>query len=224
MSKQSQYQRGVVVTGKNTPLTETRRKLPQKALTRFLSFTATNSERSPNWPSICRHGWAGAFENSIKNQKQTNKQKIWPKGMWWAFWWAFYQNDDHNPTGGHHFGMMTMVVIWWPWDDHQNDHGHHLNMMTTWSSCGHHFTIVFDTLMTMGLLAWAKNDHGHHPKHLVAGDNSLGEWPPNDDHQKWRPQMMTTTINKNKNTKNSQQMSNQQQWTIPKGQNAIFIY
>ena len=74
MSKHSQYQRGVVVIGKNTPPTQTRRKLPNNAQVRLLSFTATNSERNLNWPSICRHGWAGAFENSQKKcTDKTNK-------------------------------------------------------------------------------------------------------------------------------------------------------
>ena len=72
MPKHSQYQRGVVVIGKNTPPTQSRRKLPHNAQVRFLSFTAANSGRNRNWPSICRHGWASAFENS---QKKSHKQK-----------------------------------------------------------------------------------------------------------------------------------------------------
>ena len=152
ISRHSQQQRGVVVIGRNTPLTQTRRKLPQNAQVRFLSFTAANSEGNLNCPSICRHGRAGVLENSPQKLHKQKKQ-TWPKGMWRAFWWAFYQNDDHSPTGGHHFGMMTMVVIWWPKDDHQNDHGHHIKMMIAWSSYGDHFTPVFDALMTMGLPA-----------------------------------------------------------------------
>ena len=36
--------------------------------------------------------------------------------------------------------------------------------------------------MTMGLPPWARNDHGHHSKHLLVGNNTL-----ENDHQ-----MMTT--------------------------------
>ena len=76
MSKHSQYQRGVVVIGKNTPPTQTRRKLPHNAQVRFLSFTAANSERNLNWPSICRHGWASAFENSPQKMHKKKKANL----------------------------------------------------------------------------------------------------------------------------------------------------
>jgi hypothetical protein len=76
MSKHSQYQRGVVVIGKNTPPTQTRRKLPHNAQVRFLSFTAANSERNLNWQGICRHGWASAFENSPQKMHKKKKANL----------------------------------------------------------------------------------------------------------------------------------------------------
>ena len=67
MSKHSRY----VVIGKNTSSTQT------KAQKLLLCPTAANSERSPNWPSICRHGMAAPVPlQTSKNgrNKHTNKQ------------------------------------------------------------------------------------------------------------------------------------------------------
>jgi len=73
--------------------------LPHNARARFWSFTATNSGRNPNWPSVCRQDWVGAFETLNKGKKNKLDQK------------GFYQKDGHDPSGGHDFGMMTMAAI-----------------------------------------------------------------------------------------------------------------
>ena len=102
MSKHSQQQRGVVVIGRNTPLTQTRRKLPHNAQIRVLSFTAANSEGNLDWPSICRHGRAGAFENSQKKIAQTKKNKLDQKGC---------GERSGERSGDHSTKMMTIAPL-----------------------------------------------------------------------------------------------------------------
>ena len=75
--------------------------MPNNAQVRLVSFTATNSERNLNWPSICRHGWAGAFENSQK--KCTDKtNKLDQKGC---------GERSGERSGEHSTKMMTITPL-----------------------------------------------------------------------------------------------------------------
>ena len=176
----------------------------------FCPSLPLTSERNLNWPSICRHGWAGAFENSQK--KCTDKtNKLDQKGC---------GERSGERSGEHSTKMMTitpLVVIileWWPWssyDDHKMTTRTTMVIILKWWLRGHHMVIIlhlFSTLWwpwvyplrqrtTMVIIQntrwWA----------TVVWRMTTKWWPPNDDHQKWRPWMMATTIKKINQEKNT---------------------